>query len=601
MRDLYFSELRRFRKAAMLAAPAHLLALFLLLRFRDVMHMHMHPQLMLMFVYALLSFGFGLYQFGTYRQPNRWIWLMHRPLQARQVAAAICGASATLIAAVIGAPGLLALAGNQLLTTRVVDAYQYTVILHATLFAIAAWLCAGYVMLNRSKLGGAVVMLPFMLMFTNGSAFQLLLLDLLCVVLLAAMVTTTMKPNRHAPPRGPAAVVASALPLLLASYFVLAAGGGMLYQYAAIVAGTHPLNTDAPPAGGFTEAVRAAPDARMTLGLAASSDPGATGWRAAVKGNTVARPVIVDGYPVAHQAGPTSDHDFFDPVNNLSWTYSEDAHAFIGRATFTGARQAVLPVASLPIIGVRMPMTGEALFPHSIASYDPATMRWSEILHVREDEFILGPAAPGKPARQYIVTSKRVVVLEGRPPMHEVYGIPLPGPSAELERVDVAAVEDGALISFVFAKRMVDGMPGGDQVILHVDAVGRAIEVARRAIAHDFPALFEHKDWWISPWLYAVDSLPARVLATPSIFPPIPFDMPRPAVAWAAALAGAVLSAFGAWWWLRGSDVRARRRMGWIAVCLIAGPPALLTLVVMEQRRTGITSTVTAKGALNAA
>ena len=556
---------------------------------------------MLMFFYALLCFGFGWYQFGSYRQPNRWVWLMHRPLQAYQVAMAICGASATLIGAVIGLPGLLAQAGNQLLTTRVVDAYQYAVILHGTLFAIAAWLCAGYVALNRSKLGAAVMVLPFMLMFTIASVYQLLLLDMLCILLLAAMVTTAMKPNRHAPPRGAAAVVATALPLLLASYFVLAAGGGMLYQYAAIIQGTHPLNTDAPPAGGYTEAVRAKPEGRVLHGLAASHDPRAAAWSTQVQGNTIGRPVIIDGYPVPHQSGPLSNHDFADPANKLVWTYSEDAGALIGRAQFTGVRKASLPLDSLPILGVRLGTTGEALFPHRIESYDPGSMRWREVLHVRDDEFILGPAAPDAPDRQYIVTSKRLVVLEGKPPMRETFGVALPGPAEELVDVDVAKVADGLLVSFVFGKHMIDGVTGGSQVILHVDDTGRSAEVARRPLAHDFPTLFEHKDWWISPVLHAVDSLPARLLTTPSIFPPLPLDMPRPALAWCAALAGALLSALAGWWWLRNSDAGARRRAGWIAACLLLGPPAFLALAVMERRLQRIPSTASTKAALRPA
>lgn len=601
MRELYLSELRRFRKAALLAAALHLCGLFIVLRFRDFMHMHAHPQLLLMFIYIVLAFGFGLYQFGTYRQPNRWIWLMHRPLQARQVATAICGASATLIGAVIGLPALLALAGNQVLTTRIVDVYHYAVVLHATLFAIAAWLCAGYVMLNRSKLGATVVVLPFTLMFMIAPVYQLLLLDLLCIVLLAAMVTTTMKPNRHAPSRGAAAVLATALPLLLASYFVLAAGGGMIYQYAAIIHGSHPLNAEVPPPGGFTEAVRAEPDARMLIGLQSSHDPRAIDWREQVKGKTTPRYTFIDSYPVLSQVGPMSNHDFVDPVNKLQWTYSEDASAFIGRAQFTAVRKATMPVDSLPILGIRVPMSGEAIFPHSIAAYDPAKLAWREILRVRNDEIILGPAAPDMPQRQFIVTTKRIVVMEGRPPMHEAFGIPLPGASEDLASVDVAPVDDGTLVNFVFGKRMIDGVPGGDQVILLVDSHGRATEVARRPLAHDFPTLFEHKDWWVSPLLHAVDGLPARLLATPAVFAPIPMGLPRPAQAWIAALAGTLLSSLGGWWWLRRTNTSPARRAGWIAACLVVGPPALLTLAVMEQRREQLPSTASSPAAVSAA
>lgn len=604
MRELYLSELRRFRKAAMLAAPLHLLCLFVLLRFFDFMHLSARAQLPLLFLHAALAFGFGLYQFGTYRQPNRWIWLMHRPLPPSRIAAALCGASASLIGIVIGLPGLLALAGSQLLTTRIVDAHHYAVVLHGALFAIAAWLCAGYVMLNRSMLGAAVVMLPFTLMFTIASVYQVLLLDVLCIALLAAMVVTVMQPNRHAPPRNAGAVLATALPLLLSSYFLLTAGGGLAYQCASILRGTHALNMEVPPPGGFTEAKRATPDQSMLLGLAASNDPRAPGWLGQVADNTSSSEIYIDSYPVRNQLGLQWSDEFRDDDSKIQWTYSQDSAAFIGRDQFSGVRKAVMPVPSLPLVlpsilgGV--PKADYALFAHSTAVYDPELRAWREILRVRDDERILNLPDPLR-QRQYVVTTKRLVIMDGAPPMRQVAAIPLPGPADGLARVDVTPVKDGILLGFLFGKRMIDGAPGGEQLVLHLDGQGRATEIARRPLTHDFPLLFEHKDWWISPLMYFVDGWPARVLATPAIFGPMPLDLPRPAAAWIAALAAALLSAAGAWWRLRRTEAGPHRRAGWMAACLLLGPPALVTLAAMERRRERLPSTVPHNAAFSAA
>lgn len=595
MRELYLSELRRFRKAALIAAPLHLLALFLVLRFSDLVHMHAHRQLLVLFIQLLLAFGFGLYQFGTYRQPNRWIWLMHRPMAAGRIAAAICGASATLIAFVIGLPGMLALAGTHLLTTRVVDAYHYAVVLHGTLFAVAAWLCAGYLMLNRSKLGATIVLLPFLLLFHITSVYQLLLMDAACIALLTAMVATAMKPNRHAAPRGAGPVLATALPLLLASYFLLAWGGSLVYQYAAILHGSHPLNTEVPPAGGFTQAVRSEPYEVMQLGLSASTHPRSAEWRAAVKpGNTRPSPVYLDRYPVRNQVGPISPHGFADPANKLHWTYSQDAAGFIGRNTFTGERKAFLPTAALPLIDEREAGPVIAVLPHSVAAYDAGSQSWRELLRVPEDEILLGTPTASAPGRQTVVTSKRLLVLEAGNSLRELHSIPLPGPAADLASVDVSSLPGGMLASFVFGKRMIDGAVDNDQVVLFVDSDGRATEVARRPLSHDFPILFEHKDWWISPLLHAVDALPGRLLANPGVFPPLPASLPRPAMAWIAAVAAALLSALAAWWWQRRSDSGPRRRAGWIAACGLLGPAAFLCLAVMEARKARLPAAPTA-------
>lgn len=603
MRELYLSELRRFRKAATLALPLHLLALFVLLRFLDFMHLSAKSQLPLLFTYAALAFGFGLYQFGTYRQPNRWIWLMHRPLAPPQIAAAQCSASATLIGIVIGLPALLALAGNQLLTTRIVDAYHYAVVLHATLFAIAAWLCAGYAMLNPSKFGAAVVALPFMLMFTIASVYQVLLLDLFCIALLAAMVCTAMKPNRAAPPQGAAAALATALPLVLASYFVLTAGGGLIYQCAAILHGSHALNMEVAPAGGFTETVRSKPAERMLLGLAATHDARAENWRKLADGNTRQSSIYIDSYPIRNQLGPQWSDDFLDEPNRLHWTYSQDKSAFIGRDQFSGARKAVMPVPSKPLIlpavfwGV--PTADQAVFTNRVAAYDPAIRDWRDKLGLGAGEILLNSPDPF-PETQYIVTTRRLVVMEGASQLREVASIPLPGAAADLSDLDVTRVADGILVSFVFGKRMIDGAPGGQQLILHLDRQGRATEVARRPLTHDFPILFEHKDWWISPLLHAVDGLPARLLTTPAIFPPLPLDMRRPLAAWIAALAAALFSGAAGWWRLRRTDASARRHAGWLAACLLLGPPALMALAAMERQRARLPSTVPQNAAASA-
>jgi hypothetical protein len=147
----------------------------------------------------------------------------------------------------------------------------------------------------------------------------------------------------------------------------------------------------------------------------------------------------------------------------------------------------------------------------------------------------------------------------------------------------------------------VDGAPGGEQFVLLLDRQGHASEVARRPLVHDFPTLFEHKDWWISPALQAVDGMPARLLTTPAIFPPLPLDLPRPAAAWIAALAAALFSGAAGWWWLRRAGASPRRRMGWIAACLVFGPPALIALAAMERRRERLPSTIPQRAATLAA
>ena len=63
-----------------------------------------------------------------------------------------------------------------------------------------------------------------------------------------------------------------------------------------------------------------------------------------------------------------------------------------------------------------------------------------------------------------------------------------------------------------------------------------------------------------------------------------PLLRPRPAEAWAAAIALALLSAAGAAWWTRGTRMAPRARLAWCLACLLLGVPALLSLSVLRPR-----------------
>jgi hypothetical protein len=114
-------------------------------------------------------------------------------------------------------------------------------------------------------------------------------------------------------------------------------------------------------------------------------------------------------------------------------------------------------------------------------------------------------------------------------------------------------------------------------------------EVAQRALAHDFPPLFEHRDWWLSPALHALVNLP-EILIDEGLVPDYgasrfePLLRPRPPAAWAAAIALALLSSAGAAWWTRGTRMAPRARVAWCLACLLLGVPALLSLMVLRPR-----------------
>jgi hypothetical protein len=186
-----------------------------------------------------------------------------------------------------------------------------------------------------------------------------------------------------------------------------------------------------------------------------------------------------------------------------------------------------------------------------------------------------------------VLTNLRLIAFRrqatAQAPLEEAYSVPLPGPFGDLNRIDVARLLDGTLLSFNFGRRMVNGETGSRQQVLFVDAQGRATLVASRLVNHDFPLLFEHKDWWLSPVANAVLTLPERLLDRGLIedAPGTPAQA-RPQAVVAAALVAALLSASLAAWRLRGQPVRYR--LAWTVAALVLGPPCAAALWVLAPR-----------------
>jgi hypothetical protein len=592
MKDLYLSELRRFRNAAVIFAAAHLVLQLFVNRLFDLPQQRWEKHVVVLALYCLSGLGFALYQFGTYRQPSRWVWLLHRPLSRARIFGAIALASATLILLAVGLPFLLALAGIEAFSERTVDARHYLAVLHVVLIAFVAWLAGAIVATNRSRSAIVVLVAPWLMLAHLASAVTMLAPALLCVALLAYVAYCSFKPNRMAPPENGAALAATALPLQLGFYFALMWSGSVAFQCAQMLADTHPLNRPLPPAGGFVELTRADGQAAFDAGLAVSGDPRAPQWRRQLKLLTIGDiEPMGRQFPVRHQASNRDVLQWADEAHRIEWTFSHDAMRFHGRDLYTGKDRGWLglggfgdsrPFPAVPVLPAPFIMTPQDLF-----AWDADSQQVHRLLALRAPETLAGPPKPvGK--HLYVLTNHRLIAYappaDPKAALAEQFGADLPGPFSDLDRVDIAELLDGVLLSFNYGRHMVDGVTGATQSVVFVDASGGAQVVARRAIAHDFPALFEHRDWWVSPALHALVALPDRLLDTGVIADRTPAARERPRPVMLAALVAALLSAAGAFAWLRHSRIDTRRRAGWIAACLLIGPPALLSLMLLQPR-----------------
>lgn len=598
MKELFLSELRRFRNAALVAAAIHLVLQLCASRLSEPLALSWQEHTILLLFYLLSGVGFAAWQFGTYRRPSRWIWLLHRPLAPRRIGAAIGAASLCLILLAIGLPLLIAVAATDFLSARAVDLRHYAMVLLVVVFCLNAWLAGAYVMLGGRLFSAVAVLLPALLMGRLAAGADLLLPAAICTCLLAVLAASAFKPERTAPPRRPLALLAAGLPLQLGFYIVLLWSGSLAFQYGQMLAGVHPLSRPVAPAGGHTELTRADGRAAFLLGLSASHDPRATHWARQMPLLDIAHVAPQRRQlPVRHQVTNLTRPQWTDGERHTAWTFSHDSMRFEGRDLHTGAARgsfgaggedAPRPFEAVPLMDGPWFMTPQQLY-----RYDPAARRLARVLAVAAPETLTAtPKEAGN--RWYVLTDRRLLVL-ARPddalaqPLRTVFSVALPGRFTGLERVDIAPLLDGTLLSFNHGRRMAEGEPDARQTILFVDQSGHAQRVADRALTHDFAAGFEHKSWWLSPLTHALLALPTLiengdigVAGTGEFADTVGQRRPPIVLAWAAA--SALLSALGAWWWLGRAGVPAARRRGWTLAVLLLGLPCLGVLALLQPR-----------------
>lgn len=598
MKELFLSELRRFRNAALVAAAIHLVLQLCASRLSEPLALTWQEHTILLLFYLLCGVGFAAWQFGTYRQPSRWIWLLHRPLAPRRICAAIGAASLCLILLAIGLPLLIAVAATDLLSARAVDLRHYTLVLLVVVFCLNAWLAGAYVMLGGRLFAAVAVLLPALLMGRLAAGPDLLFPAAICTCLLAVLAASAFKPERTAPPRRTLALLAAGLPLQLGFYFVLLWGGTFAFQYGQMLAGVHPLSRPVAPAGGHTELTRADGRAAFLLGLDASTDPRAPHWARQMPLLDIAHVAPQRRQlPVRHQVTNLARTQWNDGAGHTAWTFSHDSMRFEGRDLHTGAARGSFgadgeasprPFEAVPVMEGPWFMTPQQLY-----RYDPATRRLAKVLAVAAPETLTGtPQAAGN--RWYVLTDRRLRVFartDDAPgqTLRPLFSIPLPGRFTGLERVDIAPLLDGTLLSFNHGRKMAEGEPDARQTVLFVDDAGRAQVIADRPLAHDFAPAFEHKAWWLSPLTHAVLALPMLiengdigVVGTSEFADTL--AQPRPPVVLAWAAAAALLSALGAWCWLGRAGVPAARRRGWTLAVLLLGLPCLGVLALLQPR-----------------
>lgn len=603
MKDLIFSELRRFRWLALVAFMAHLLVLLFLNRVSNLLQQSFLEGLPMLFIFMAMGLALAVAQVGSYRKSSQWAWLIHRPLAPSRIFAALSLSALFLLAFAIFLPMVLLLLGTEFFTTRVVDLRHYLMAVHVLAFALMAWMAGAHACVSRSRVAIAVFFAPLLLALHLVSTVALLLPMLLALGWLAYITLRSFRANRDAPIRGTATLLATALPLQIGLFLLCVVVWRFLFVSGSILLGVDPLNTDYPPEGGLIATERAKPSAEIALGLAQSKDPRAVSWREQLP---LLEPLRIGPYlkrfPVrqllSNLPQPTG---WYDEERQVSWTFSHDRMLFVGRNPESGAARGVFglqgagditPFDSIPVVTE----SGDLLTPHALYGIDKETQKVSVRLALQGGEQFTALPKP-QFGRLLLLTNQRLLAMrEDRrsaasiKPLVMDWKLSLPAGPQHLDFISLVELMDGWLVSFVYDNGMrqigfnqfnVVAQPW--QQVQFVGADGGATVVSERLINADFPAL-HRSSWWLSPLLDVITTVPEATLEKGLTWPMRLTPLPRVPALQIAAVFLLLLSTGVAWWWLRGAGIPRARRRVWLASCALLGLPALLSLFLLEPR-----------------
>ena len=591
MIDLFRGELLRFRPWAAAAFLANLAVLGFLSRMVDLAQQPIVVYQIFAAVYAAAGALLGMYQMGSYRKPNQWLNLLHRPMHRLQVAGALTGAATLLLLLAVAVPILLVAAYQDGLTARVVDMRHWLLPVAAWLIAVSGYFAGAYAMVGNRRYSFAAFLLPNLFLYAQASGVAMLGVQCVVIAFLVAMLAIAFKPDPAAPPRNPAAVLVIALPVQLGAYF-LAWMLGYGVEVAWTVAGTHPLNMPTPPKGGYIEADRAEGKDMLLLGIENSRDPEAALWREQIALSDVYTMYPLRSLPVQGSLTNLAPLEFGDGDNNLFLVYSHDRARFVTRGLRdqrrigemgVGEEQAAFPAPTMPY-GASYLYNARAAY-----QYDSGQQRMFERIRLPQGEVMAGPPEPA--GDNIVVLSNRAAyfypgreAMNGLDLLQPLMRVAMPGPVGNLGRMDVVELLDGYLVSYTYTWGVWSGeLQHPFQQVLRVDGKGHAKEVVRRALSIDLPSLYTNRNTWLSPALRALCLGAQDLFAADDPLRAKPEPMPAP-VLWLAA-ACCLLSLLGAVW-LSGRQAHSPRgRWGWVLLCGVVGLPALASLWLMYLRR----------------
>ncbi|MDF3982941.1 hypothetical protein P3W24_15320 [Luteibacter sp. PPL201] len=596
MFDIARAEWGRYRGWIAAYAIAHLLLLVFFGRIVDLGQQPLTVYRAFAAGYGLTGLLLGMHQMGTWRKPNAWLQLLHRPLAPSRIAMALVVTATAGLVVAVALPVALTLAWQLWGSARVVDPRHGLLPLSALSIAACGYLAGAYGMLADRRYAASGLVLLLWIGASQATGVGALGIQALACACGVGLVLAAFRPDLGSPPKTFATMLLVTVPVLFGAYVGILLLG-FLSELAWIMLGSHPANMALPPAGGFTQAERMTPRDRLLAGLAPATLGDVPLWREQVALSDVhAIGRQVGELPWRGQISNPGGNGFDADPTRVHWTFRHATLRYAGRHVTDGTSAGTLGVGldNMPfpaVASVAGEFPGGAAGDRAIVAantlyrYVASVGRVVPRIALPGGEFVLGITPVG--GSLVVLGDRALYVVDGR---HLADGeglvsprqrVPLPGMPGDLSRIDLAELVDGYLVSLTFTAHASD--PFGIapfQTVLWVDDAGKVTPVATRSLGEDYPAAFRYRGWWPSPAMYALRKAGTQLFAHAD--PTQHADAsPLPDTVRTLAASSMLASVFAAAWLARRRRLRPASALAWITACGVIGPPAVVGLMLI--------------------
>ena len=336
MWDLFNSEFKRYRVAAILILVGQLLLWMLYSRFDLVLIPRSEKHAYLVFSCVFAGLLFAAISIGLHKRKNSWTYLIHRPLTCTRIHQALSAAGLALLFIGFVLPFLLVLIYMDLFTNSIVELRHYIYMLHLMMITSVAYFLGQFAMLSPNRLlFAAVWVLTYLIISNQEPLSYFAAIDLLFLAIAVYLAHRSFKVNLNAYSEDKGAIVLSALVLQPALLIGLLSLQAFYYHIPLNIIGSHPdqVQLAQGQTSGYRQFIRQEiPDMYQQI-LAESSTPIAKSLSRQV---TLAEFNDFSGarYRAPQKGGlfmhDSSQHFMLADGQNATWFFSHNDMMFVG-------------------------------------------------------------------------------------------------------------------------------------------------------------------------------------------------------------------------------------------------------------------------------